>query len=151
MKGNWGKVLLVDLTKGTSEDVEIPEKDYRDYLGGSGLAAKWLFDHKGWEVDPLSPDNPLMIMMGPLSGLALPGASRLEFCARSPLTGIWGEASMGGHFAPRLKATGYDGIIVTGASDKPVYLYVTDSMVEIRDASQLWGKDSFETAEILEK
>ncbi len=142
MKGNWGKVLLVDLTKGTSEDVEIPEKDYRDYLGGSGLAAKWLFDHKGWEVDPLSPDNPLMIMMGPLSGLALPGASRLEFCARSPLTGIWGEASMGGHFAPRLKATGYDGIIVTGASDKPVYLYVTDSKVEIRDASHLWGKDS---------
>lgn len=151
MKGNWGKVLLVDLTKSTTEDVEIPEKDYRDYLGGSGLACKWLFDHKGWEVDPLSPDNPLMIMMGPLSGLNLAGSSRLEFCARSPLTGIWGEASMGGHFAPQLKGTGYDGIIVTGASDKPVYLYVTDSAVEIRDASHLWGKDTFETAELLEK
>ena len=151
MKGNWGKVLLVDLSKGTTEDVEIPEKDYRDYLGGSGLAAKWFFDHQGWKADPLSPDNPFMVMCGPLSGLNLPGASRLEFCARSPLTGIWGESSMGGHFAPQLKATGYDGIIFTGASEKPVYLYVTDKGAEIRDASHLWGKDTYEAEELLKQ
>jgi aldehyde:ferredoxin oxidoreductase len=151
MKGNWGKVLLVDLGKGTTEDVEIPEKDYREYLGGSGLAAKWFFDHKGWEADPLGPDNPFMVMCGPLSGLNLPGASRLEFCARSPLTGLWGESSMGGHFAPQLKATGYDGVIVTGASEKPVYLYVTEGKAEIRDAAHLWGKDTYETEELLKQ
>ncbi|NPV60582.1 MAG: aldehyde ferredoxin oxidoreductase family protein [Actinobacteria bacterium] len=149
--GNWGKVLRVDLTSGKIWEEEIPEKDYRDFLGGSGLAAKWFFDHEGWKADPLSPENPLMIMNGPLSGTSLPGVSRLEICARSPLTGIWGEASMGGHFSPQLKRTGYDGIIVTGASDKPVYLYVTDEKAEIRDASHLWGKDNYETEELLKE
>jgi aldehyde:ferredoxin oxidoreductase len=149
MGGNWGKVLKVDLTTGTTEELELEEKLYRDFLGGSGLAAKWFFDNEGWKVEPLSPENPLMIMNGPLSGTTLPGVSRIEICARSPLTGIWGEASMGGHFAPQLKKTGYDGIIVTGASEKPVYLYVTDEKVEVRDASGLWGKDNYETEELL--
>ena len=151
MGGNWGKVLKVDLTSGKTEEVEIPEKDYRDFLGGSGLAAKWFFDNEGWKAEPLSPENPLMIMNGPLSGTTLPGVSRLEICARSPLTGIWGEASMGGHFSPQLKRTGYDGIIVTGASDEPVYLYVSDDKVEIRKASHLWGKDNYETEELLKE
>jgi aldehyde:ferredoxin oxidoreductase len=92
-----------------------------------------------------------MIMNGPLSGTALPGVSRLEVCARSPLTGIWGEASMGGHFSPQLKRTGYDGIVITGASDKPVYLFVSDEKVEIRDASHLWGKDTYETEALLKE
>jgi aldehyde:ferredoxin oxidoreductase len=151
MGGNWGKVLKVDLTSGATEEVEIPEKNYRDFLGGSGLAAKWFFDNEGWKAEPLSPDNPLMIMNGPLSGTSLPGVSRLEICARSPLTGIWGEASMGGHFSPQLKRTGYDGIIVTGASDKPVYLYLSDEKAEIKDASHLWGKDTYETEDLLKE
>lgn len=151
MGGNWGKVLKVDLTSGAIEVEEIPEEHYRDFLGGSGLAAKWFFDHRGWEADPLSPENPLMIMNGPISGTNLPGVSRLEICARSPLTGIWGESSMGGHFSPQLKRTGYDGIIVTGASEKPVYLYVTDEAAEIRDASHLWGKDTYETEKLLKE
>jgi len=100
MNGNWGKILKVDLTEGTLEDIEVDQKLYHDYLGGSGLAAKWFFDNKGWKAGPLSPENPLMIMNGPVSGTTLPGCSRLEICARSPLTGIWGESSMGGHFAP---------------------------------------------------
>jgi aldehyde:ferredoxin oxidoreductase len=149
MGGNWGKVLKVDLTSGTTEELQLEEKLYRDFLGGSGLAAKWFFDNEGWKVEPLSPENPLMIMNGPLSGTSLPGVSRLEICARSPLTGIWGEASMGGHFAPQLKRTGYDGIIVVGASEKPVYLYVTDEKVEIKDASHLWGKDTYDTEDLL--
>jgi len=151
MGGNWGKVLKVNLSERTVEEEVIPEEHYRDFLGGSGLAAKWFFDHRGWEGEPLSPDNPLMIMNGPLSGTNYPGASRLEVCARSPLTGIWGEASMGGHFSPQLKRTGYDGIIVLGASEKPVYLYVTDEGVEIRDASHLWGKDTYETEDLLKR
>lgn len=151
MGGNWGKVLKVDLTAGTTEELEIEEKIYRDFLGGSGVAAKWFFDNEGWKAEPLSPENPLMIMNGPLSGTSLPGVSRLEICARSPLTGIWGEASMGGHFSPQLKRTGYDGIIVVGASEKPVYLYVTDEKVEIKDASHLWGKDNYETEDLLKE
>jgi aldehyde:ferredoxin oxidoreductase len=151
MGGNWGKILEVDLEKGSTEDMVLDEKLYRDYLGGSGLAAKLFFDRRGWEVEPLSPDNLLMIMLGPLSGTNLPAVSRLEICARSPLTGIWGESCMGGHFAPQLKRTGYDGIIVTGASKKPVYLYVTDEKVEIRDASHLWGKDTYETEDTLKE
>ncbi len=151
MGGNWGKILKVDLTSGKTEELELDEKLYRDFLGGSGLAAKWFFDNEGWKVEPLSPENPLMIMNGPLSGTNLPGVSRLEICARSPLTGIWGEASMGGHFSPQLKRTGYDGIIVVGASEKPVYLYLTDEKVEIKDASHLWGKDTYETEDLLKE
>jgi aldehyde:ferredoxin oxidoreductase len=151
MGGNWGKILQVDLTEGTFEDIELDEKLYRDYIGGSGLAAKYLFDNKGWEADPLSPENPLMIMMGPLSGTNMPGCSRLEICARSPLTGIWGEASMGGHVAPQLKRTGYDGIIFVGASDKPVYLLLTDEGPELKDASHLWGKDTYDTEDALKE
>ncbi|MBN2026455.1 MAG: aldehyde ferredoxin oxidoreductase family protein [Actinobacteria bacterium] len=149
MGGNWGRILEVDVSKGTTQDLEPDERLYRDYLGGSGLAAKLFFDRRGWEAEPLSPENPLIIMLGPLSGLNLPGVARLEICARSPLTGIWGEACMGGHFAPQLKRTGYDGIVVTGASEKPVYLYVTDEGAEIRDASHLWGRDTYETEEAL--
>jgi aldehyde:ferredoxin oxidoreductase len=151
MGGNWGKILKVDLTSGKTEELQLEEKLYRDFLGGSGLAAKWFFDNEGWKVEPLSPENPLMIMNGPLSGTNLPGVSRLEICARSPLTGIWGEASMGGHFSPQLKRTGYDGIIVVGASEKPVYLYLTDEKVEIKDASHLWGKDTYETEDLLKQ
>lgn len=149
MNGYYGKILKVDLTKGTTEVMEPDPELYRQYLGGAGLAAKLFFDMKAWEADPLGPDNPLMIMHGPLSGTTLPGCSRLEVCARSPQTGIWGESSMGGQVSPQFRGTGYDGIIITGASEKPVYLYVTDKEVEIRDASHLWGKDTFETEELV--
>jgi len=152
MYGYFGKVLTVDLTTGKTGVIEPDEEMYREYLGGSGLAARLFFDMGACSVDPLGPENPLFIMIGPLSGTNLPGCSRLEICARSPLTGIWGESSMGGHVAPQLRGTGYDGIIVTGASKKPVYLYVTDEKVEIRDASHLWGKDTFVTEkEVLEE
>lgn len=147
MHGYYGKILKVDLTNRMTEVMEPDPELYRRYLGGSGLAAKLFFDMGGCDSDPLGPDNPLFVMHGPLSGTTLPGCSRVEVCARSPLTGIWGESSMGGQVSPQFRATGYDGIIVTGASDKPVYLWVTDHVVEIRDASHLWGRDAFETEE----
>lgn len=149
MNGYYGKILKVDLTTGTHETLEPDPRLYREYLGGSGLAARLFFDMKAWEADPLGPENPLMIMHGPLSGTTMPGCSRLEVCARSPLTGIWGESSMGGHVSPQLRATGYDGVIITGASPDPVYLWITDKTVEVRDASDLWGRDTFETEELI--
>jgi aldehyde:ferredoxin oxidoreductase len=149
LDGYHGKILKVDLSAGTTEVIEPEPETYRQYLGGSGLAARLFFDMGACDADPLGPDNPLMIMHGPLSGTTLPGCSRLEVCARSPQTGIWGESSMGGHVSPQMRGTGYDGIIITGASKKPVYLWVTDKEVEIRDASDLWGKDTFETEELV--
>lgn len=151
MKGYYGKILKVDLSKGTTETIEPDAETYRDYLGGASLAARLFFDMKGYEVEPLDPGNPLFIMHGPISGTTLPGSSRLEVCALAPLTGIWGESSMGGHVSPQLRATGYDGIVVTGASDEPVYLWVTDETVEVRDAAHLWGKDTFETEDLLKQ
>ncbi|MFW6369354.1 MAG: aldehyde ferredoxin oxidoreductase N-terminal domain-containing protein [Myxococcota bacterium] len=145
MKGSFGKVLKVDLSSGEISEISLPEEDYRRFVGGSGLAAKWFFDSRSFEKPPLSPESPLIIMNGPLAGTPLAGSSRLEICGRSPLTGIWGESSIGGHFCPQLKGAGYDGIIVVGASEKPVYLLVTDEKVEIRDASHLWGVDTYET------
>ena len=149
MHGYFGKILKVDLTEGKTEVLEPDEQLYRDYLGGSGLAARLFFDMGACDADPLGADNPLFVMHGPLSGTTLPGCSRLEVCARSPLTGIWGESSMGGHVSPQFRGTGYDGIVITGASSKPVYLWITDKAVEIRDASGLWGKDTFETEDAL--
>jgi aldehyde:ferredoxin oxidoreductase len=151
LDGYHGRILKVDLTSGKTDVMEPDAALYRDYIGGSGLAARLFFDMGACDADPLGPDNPLMVMQGPLSGTTLPGCSRLEVCARSPLTGIWGESSMGGHVAPQMRASGYDGIIITGASDKPVYLWVSDKGVEIRDASDFWGKDTFETEELVRK
>ncbi len=149
MDGYYGKILKVDMTRGTTEIFELAPELLRKYLGGSGLAAKLFFDMGAWKEDPLGPGNPLFIMHGPLSGTTLPGCSRLEVCALSPLTGIWGESSMGGQVSPQLRGAGYDGIIITGISKKPVYLWVSDKEVEIRDASHLWGKDTFETEELI--
>jgi len=149
MDGYYGKILKVDMTKGTTEIFEPDPELLRKYLGGSGLAAKLFFDMGAWKEDPLGPGNPLFIMHGPLSGTTLPGCSRLEVCALSPLTGIWGESSMGGQVSPQLRGAGYDGIIITGISKKPVYLWVSDKEVEIRDASHLWGRDTFETEELI--
>ena len=147
MNGNTGKILDVNLSSGALTPLALPEEVYRDFLGGSGLAAKIFFDRRGYLADPLGPDNPLLVMTGPLAATGLPGSSRLEVCGRSPLTGIWGEASMGGHFAPDLKRAGWDGIVITGAAAKPVMLWIVQDQVELRDASALWGLDTYETEE----
>ncbi len=149
--GSWGRVLKVDLATGEFEDLPVEETVYRRFLGGSGFAAYLFLQLRGYIADPLSPDNPLIVMNGPLSGTSLPGCSRLEICARSPLTGIWGEASMGGGASAALKRTGYDGVVVVGASETPVYLYLTDEKVELRDASHLWTLDTFETERTLKR
>jgi aldehyde:ferredoxin oxidoreductase len=151
MYGNWGKLLRVDLSSGEMSDWEIGAEAYHDFLGGAGLPAHLFFKLKGYEAEPLSPENPLFFLGGPLSGTSLPGCSRLDICARSPLTGIWGEASIGGQAAPQLKGTGYDGILFTGSSSKPVYLFLSDKGAELRGASHLWGMDTFEAEAALKK
>ena len=147
--GFWGKVLEVDLRSGQIGETEIPEQDYRDYLGGSGLAAKILYEELDPTMDPLAPENALIFMAGLLTGTVVPCACRTVVCARSPLTGIWNESTAGGYWGAHLRFSGYDGIILRNRSEKPVYLWISDQGVEIRDAKPIWGKDTFETDELL--
>ncbi len=149
MNGLTGGVLQVDLTTGSWKRITIEERIWRDFLGGAGVAARLFFESEDPELDPLSADNPLYIVAGPLVGSGVPGSSRFAVCAKSPLTGIWGEATCGGNFGPEMKSAGLDAIIVRGSADHPVVLVIDGDQVEIRDASDVWGKDSYETVDAL--
>lgn len=109
--GYTGKYLRVDLTTGKINDVPLPEEMAIGYLGGNGFGTKVLWDEVGPDVDPLAPENRLIFATGPLTGTAFPTAGRLEVIAKSPLTGIYGDANSGGHFTPELKHSGYDMIV----------------------------------------
>jgi aldehyde:ferredoxin oxidoreductase len=152
IQGYAGKFLEVDLTKGKWKNVVFDETVLRDYVGGRGLATKILWDRLGqhWEsVDPLSPDNLLLFLTGPLTGY-YPGA-RTCVSGKSPqCCGVVGS-TVGGEFGVELRCAGYDGIITKGKSSKPVFLFVKDEDVEIRDAKPVWGKDAKRTMTLLTK
>ena len=146
MNGYLGKLLIVDLTTGQMRDEPLNETYARQFIGNSGLAARYLYDMIGADTDPLGPDNPLIMMTGPLTGTRTPSASRHAFVARSPLTGILGEANAGGFTGHELRRAGYDGIIITGQSSTPVYLWIKEGQPpELRDAGHLWGLDTYTT------
>ncbi len=141
-----GKILRVNLE---SREVKVfePEKSlYEEFIGGGGVAVNLHLKMESYKAEPFSKENPLIIMTGPLTASAF-SCSRAQFTARSPLTYAWGESSSGGKFATYLKRAGWDGIIIEGKSEKPVYLYVDSSGAEIRDASSLWGKTTYDTQE----
>jgi aldehyde:ferredoxin oxidoreductase len=142
--GYIGKILRVDLSTGDVQDEPLNEVYARAFVGGSGLAARYLYDMVDGDTDPLGPDTPLVFMTGPLVGTAMPSAGRCSVCALSPLTGIWGEANTGGFLGPELRFAGYDGLIITGRSEKPVWLAVIEGQAELRDADGIWGSDSYE-------
>jgi aldehyde:ferredoxin oxidoreductase len=145
------KILQIDLSTGRIETVSIKEQDQKGFIGGSGLAAKIFFDSFDPKVDPLSPENPLIVMTGPLVGTQFPGTSRFAVCGKSPLTGIWGEGTCGGNFGPELKFAGMQGIIFKGASPAPVYLAMEDDRIELRDAKELWGMDNYTLTDLLKE
>ncbi len=149
MHGYMGQILRVDLSSGRLRDEPLNEALARAYVGGSGLAARYLMDMVDGQTDPLGPDNPLVFMTGPLVGTAMPSAGRYSVCALSPLTGIWGEANSGGFFGPELRFAGYDGILITGVAERPVYLSVVEGRAELHDAAGLWGLDSYAAQERL--
>ncbi len=144
-----GKVLRVNLSDGKISEEEIPEDSARKFLGGIGIATKYLYDEVPKGADPLGPENKLILMSGPLTGTISPSAGRYDVVCKSPLTGIWGHANSGGSWAQRLKGSGFDGVILEGISPKPVYLVVQDGKAEIRDASHLWGKLVPETQDLI--
>ena len=146
-----GKILKVDLTAGTTESWTYPEELRRTWLGGSGIAVRLFIDlikdHP--QLDALSPDNPSIVMTGPLTGQRISSVARFVVCAKSPLTGVWGESNCGGFFGPELKFAGFDGIVITGAAGKPAYLHIEDGAAEIRDAGAYWGLDTYEATDRL--
>ena len=149
ISGYMGKMLFVDLTTGKIT-VETPEDSlYRDYMGGPGIGAKILYDRQKPGVDPLGPDNMLGFVTGPLTGSPAITGARYTVVCKSPLTGGWGDANSGGIFGPALKFAGYDAVFFTGASSKPVYLAIDNGKAELKDASHLWGKDAYETEDVL--
>jgi aldehyde:ferredoxin oxidoreductase len=143
--GYMGQVLWVDLTERTVVAEEPSEQLNRDFIGGYGTGVRFLYERQRPGVGPLDPENTLGFMAGPLTGTPAISASRFTVMAKSPLTRGWGDANCGGYFGPKMKFAGVDGVFVTGASDEPVYLYIEDGKAEIRDASHLWGRDSYET------
>jgi aldehyde:ferredoxin oxidoreductase len=149
LNGYLGKLLVVDLTSGKIEDEPLNESYVQQFIGGSGLAARYLYDLLDPGLDPLHPANPLFFSTGPLTGTRAPSCGRFVVCARSPLTGLWGEANAGGFFGPEMRFAGYDGIIIKGKAPQPVYLYIKDGEARLRDASHLWGKGTYETQEAI--
>jgi len=145
MNGYMGKVLHVDLSSGRLWDEHLKEELARAFVGGSGLAARIIYDMVREDTDPLGPQNPLVFMTGPLVGTAMPSAGRYSVCALSPLTRIWGEANSGGFFGPELRFAGYDGVVITGCSRHPVWLSIVEGNPQLHDASSLWGNDSYAT------
>jgi len=149
MSGFMGKILWVDLTTQTIEEEKFSEEIYKDYLSGMGLAAYLLYQRIPEHADPLGPENIIGFVSGLLTGTPSLFTGRWMAVGKSPLTKTWGDANCGGYLSLSIKRCGYDGIFLTGISPKPVYLYIGPKGAELRDASDLWGKDTRQTESIL--
>ena len=152
MYGWTGTILRVDLTEGKIVKEKTPEDLAINFLGGEGFGVKWLYDEVAPGTSPFDPKMIFVVGIGPLNGTLCPSSGRLELITKSPLTGILGDCNAGGSFAPELKFAGYDSLIVQGKAKRPVYLWIDDDEVEIRDASHLWGmKDKYEFSKRLKE
>ena len=151
MKGYMGSILEVNLNSGKIETVDTDPDYAGKFIGGKGYGAKLLWDRVPEDIQPLSPDNLLIFMLGPLTGTLAQSSARFAVVTKSPLTGIFTDGHVGGYWGPKLKFSGYDGIVITGRAEKPVYLHISEDKCEILDASDLWGKGVFEVDDILLK
>ena len=143
--GYTGKLLFVDLSTGEIHPETPEDRLYRDYIGSYGIGARVLYDRMRPGVAPLGPENLLGLVTGPLTGTPATMGSRFQAVGKSPLTGGWGDANAGGHFGPRMKFAGYDGVFLSGIAESPVYLFIDNGRAELRDAGDLWGADVYET------
>jgi aldehyde:ferredoxin oxidoreductase len=138
-------LLKIDLTTGKTEEYEIPKQWEKDFLGGASLAARILYSSLTRELNPLSPEAPLLFMTGPLTGTSGPTTGRFVVCGKSPATGLWAESNIGGFWGPELRAAGYDGLWITGKAEEPIYLWLNGHKLETRSAGHLWGQDTYST------
>jgi aldehyde:ferredoxin oxidoreductase len=146
-----GKILRVDLSRAQTREEPLNEDWTRKFIGGKGLGIRYLHDLVRPETDPLSPENVIILMVGPLTGTIASTMSRMANITKSPETGTMSDSYSGGYFPAELKFAGFDGIIVSGRSHKPTYISVKDGRAELKDASHLWGKGTFETTDAIVK
>ena len=145
MAGWTGKLLRVDLTSGKTVIEDVRRDWMEEYVGGRGLAARYLYDEMDPKVDPFSPENKLIFATGPLTGTPVPCGARYMVVTKGALTDAITTSNSGGHWGPELKFAGYDLVILEGQAPKPSYLFIYDDQIEIRDAADYWGKGVFET------
>jgi aldehyde:ferredoxin oxidoreductase len=149
MRSYTGKLLRINLGNRRSHIEDIPEQWMKNFLGGRGLAVRYLYGELNAGVEPLGPDNKLLFMMGPLGATTAMSVSRMAVVTKSPLTGTIAKSIMGGNFGAYLKFAGFDGIIVEGEAEKPTYVHIDRDGVHILDADEIWGLDTQETQEKL--
>ncbi len=145
------KAAFINLTTEDIEIKEIPKELREKFLGGRGIDMYLLYNHIKPGIDPLSPENVLLVSAGLLTGTPAPASSRTHVGGKSPLTGAVGSSNMGGFFGPELRFAGFDHLIITGKASKPVYLWIYNGKIEIRDASHLWGEDSITTQALIQE
>ena len=147
-----GKILRVNLTNKTIKEETLPEDVLRDWIGGRGLGVYLMLKEVDPKVDPLSPENKAIVLTGPLTGVpGVPSSGRWVSVTKSPLTNTIHDSHCGGKFGPELKFAGFDAIIIEGASDEPVYLWIHDGKAEIRSAKHLWGLDVHATTDMIKE
>jgi aldehyde:ferredoxin oxidoreductase len=149
MQGVWNKILRVDLSKNIKRIEKLPQHMYRGFIGGDGLAGKIIYDEVKADIEPFDPENRVIFAVGPFQGTGMPGEAKFCISAKSPLTDTYGNAMGGANFGPNFKKAGYDALVVQGKAHIPVYLWIHGEGVEIRNASDLWGMDTYEIVEAI--
>lgn len=149
--GYMGRILDIDLTNRTVKEFMPSDKILRQFIGGSGLGTHILYHQTSPATDPLGPDNLLILLTGPFTGTRVPTSGRLAVVTRSPLTGIFAESDVGGTWGTACKRAGFDGLVLRGRSHTPVYLWLNDGKVEFRDATHIWGMDTYTLDDVLKK
>ena len=149
--GYAGNILEIDLSTNSQHVTKLSPQFCHDYLGGIGFNARMVYDGVSTGTDPLSKENILVFSAGTMVGSTFPTASRTEVSAKSPMTGLFGTSNSGMFFATQLKNAGFDSLVFKGKAERPVYLHLEDGKAEIKDAAGIWGKDSWETIDIMKK
>ena len=144
-------IIRIDLSSQKIETIIIPRTWEKDYLGGASLGARILYDSLTKELDPFSPESPLLFLCGPLTGSLGPAVGRFVVCGKSPATRLWAESNCGGFWGPELRFAGYDGILIVGKLEKPHYIKILDGEVSIHPADHLWGLDTYEIQQRIKK
>ena len=136
------KNIRINLSNNEIRAESFSDDLYSDFLGGSGIASYILYTEQAYSLSPFSPQMPLLIIPGLLTGTPVPSACKTSICSKSPLSNSWSESTVGGYFGAELRKAGYNGIYITGKADKPVYIMIDNDKVEIRSAERIWGKDN---------
>lgn len=149
MFGYAGKILYVDLTLKRFRDEPLKNGFCEKYIGGNGFAIRLLYDNAKPKIDPFSSENALILAVGPFAGTTVPTSGKYIVQAKSPLTNFMGESVSSGSWGPGLKRTGYDAVVIGGRSEKPIYLFIDDDVIQFRDARNLWGKSTLQTDDMI--